>query len=178
MSQTDQARLNVPNPEVVTKTERRHFTAEYKQRVLLETDACNQRGEIGALLRREGLCSSHLDTWRRQRTRGVLQGLTPAKRGRKADPQAAENARLLREMERLKAQLERAELIIGVQKSFVTTQLTRDSERRTQMISTTEKLGPTLGLQTACDISQVARSSVYRASHSSCTLTFLDYQSD
>ena len=116
MSQTDQTRLNVPNPEVVVKAERRHFTAEYKQRILLEADACSKRGEIGALLRREGLYSSHLDTWRRQRTRGVLQGLTPVKRGRKADPRAAENARLLRETVRLKAQLERAELIIEVQK--------------------------------------------------------------
>lgn len=116
MSQTDQARLKVPNPEVIVKAERRHFTAEYKQSILQEADACTQRGEIGALLRREGLYSSHLDTWRRQRTRGGLQGLTPAKRGRKADPQAAENARLLRETVKLKAQLERAELIIEVQK--------------------------------------------------------------
>jgi len=116
MSHHDQTSVNVPNPEVIVKAERRHFTAEYKQRVLQEADACTQRGEIGALLRREGLYSSHLDTWRRQRTRGVLQGLTPAKRGRKADPQALENARLLRETVRLKAQLERAELIIEVQK--------------------------------------------------------------
>ena len=116
MSQTDQARLNVPNPEVVVKAERRHFTAEYKQRILQEADACTQRGEIGALLRREGLYSSHLDTWQRQRTRGALQGLTPVKRGRKADPHAAENGRLLRETVRLKAQLARAELIIEVQK--------------------------------------------------------------
>src|SRR5512141_982444 len=116
MSQTDQARLKVPNPEVIVKAERRRFTAEYKQSILQEADACIQRGDIGALLRREGLYSSHLDTWRRQRTRGGLQGLTPAKRGRKADPQAAENARLLRETVKLKAQLERAELIIEVQK--------------------------------------------------------------
>lgn len=116
MSQIDQARLTTPNPEVIVKAERRHFTAEYKQRILQEADACSERGDIGALLRREGLYSSHLDTWRRQRTRGGLHGLTPAKRGRKADPQAAENARLVRETVKLKAQLERAELIIEVQK--------------------------------------------------------------
>jgi transposase len=108
--------LNVPDPEVVVKAQRRHFSAEYKRRVLQEADACTQRGEVGALLRREGLYSSHLTTWRHQRQRGELQGLTPAKRGRKADPQAAENARLVRETERLKAQLARAELIIDVQK--------------------------------------------------------------
>ena len=107
---------DLPDPEVVVKPERRHFTAEYKRRVLQEADACTQRGQVGALLRREGLYASHLNMWRRQRARGELQGLTPAKRGRKADPQAAENARLQRETERLKAQLARAELIIEVQK--------------------------------------------------------------
>ena len=111
-----QPSLTVPDPEVVVKAQRRQFTAEYKRRILQEADACTQRGEVGALLRREGLYSSHLNTWRHQRARGELQGLTPAKRGRKADPQAAENARLLRETERLKAQLARAELIIDVQK--------------------------------------------------------------
>jgi transposase-like protein len=108
--------LNVPDPEVVVTAQRRHFSAEYKRRVLQEAEACTQRGEVGALLRREGLYSSHLTTWRHQRQRGELQGLTPAKRGRKADPQAAENARLVRETARLKAQLARAELIIDVQK--------------------------------------------------------------
>ena len=104
-----------PNPEVVAKPVRR-FTAEYKQRILQEADACVQSGELGALLRREGLYSSHLNTWRRQRDRGALQGLKPAKRGRKADPQAAKIAQLKRENERLKVKLERAELIIDVQK--------------------------------------------------------------
>ncbi len=110
------ATLTVPDPEVVVKAQRRQFSAEYKRRILQEADSCTQRGEVGALLRREGLYSSHLNTWRHQRARGELQGLTPAKRGRKVDPQAAENARLLRETERLKAQLARAELIIEVQK--------------------------------------------------------------
>jgi transposase-like protein len=73
---------------------------------------------VGILLRREGLYSSHLTTWRQQRERGELQGLTPAKRGRKANPHAAEIARLQRENERLKAQLARAELIIDVQKKL------------------------------------------------------------
>src|SRR5512143_731003 len=110
------AGLTVPDPEVVVKAQRRQFSAEYKRRILQEADSCTQRGEVGALLRREGLYSSHLNTWRHQRARGELQGLTPAKRGRKTDPQAAENARLLRETVRLKAQLARAELIIDVQK--------------------------------------------------------------
>jgi transposase len=106
----------VSDPEVVVKAQRRQFTAAYKHRILQEADACARPGDIGALLRREGLYSSHLNTWRHQRVRGEQQGLTPAKRGRKADPQAVENARLQRETERLKAQLARAELIIEVQK--------------------------------------------------------------
>ena len=118
-----QSILNRPDPEVVVKAQRRRFTADYKHRILQEADACTHSGEIGALLRREGLYSSHLTTWRRQRARGEQQGLTPAKRGRKADPQAVENARLVRETERLtapwpgwQAQLARAEFIIEVQK--------------------------------------------------------------
>jgi len=106
----------LPDPEVVVKADRRRFTAAYKHRILQEADAATQPGAIGALLRREGLYSSHLSTWRHQRTQGELLGLTPAKRGRQADPQAAEIVRLQRETERLTAQLTRAELIIEVQK--------------------------------------------------------------
>src|SRR3970040_3066644 len=93
----------LPDPEVVPKAERRRFSAEYKQRILQEAAACTQPGEVGALLRREGLYSSHLTTWRQQRHHGELHGLTPAQRGRKADLHAAEIARLQRENERLKA---------------------------------------------------------------------------
>ena len=107
-----------PDPEVVPKAKRRRFSAEYKQRILTEADACTKRGEIGALLRREGLYSSHLDKWRKQRDRGALAGLHGHKRGRKSDPQAAEIARLQRENEQLRSRLERAEHIIDVQKKL------------------------------------------------------------
>ena len=106
-----------PDPEVVPKAERRRFTAEYKLRILTEADACTQRGEIGALLRREGLYRSHLDKWREQRQAGALQALTPQKRGRKPDSQAAEIVRLRRENGRLQQRLQRAETIIEVQKN-------------------------------------------------------------
>jgi len=106
----------VPDPEVVPRAKRRQFSAEYKLRILTEADQCTRRGEIGALLRREGLYSSHLTTWRKQRDRGQLQGLTPQKRGRKPDPQATELARLQRENAQLRRRLEQAELIIDVQK--------------------------------------------------------------
>jgi transposase-like protein len=108
----------VPDPEVVAQAKRRRFTAEYKLRVLEEVEQCQEAGAIGALLRREGLYSSHLTSWRRQRAADQLQGLRPKKRGRKPDPQAAELARLQRENERLKARLEQAETIIEVQKKL------------------------------------------------------------
>ena len=105
-------------PEVLPKAERRRFSAEYKLRILVEADACTERGQIGALLRREGLYTSHLEKWRTQRKRGALQGLAPQKRGPKVDPQAAEIARLRRENERLQARLQQAETTIEVQKKL------------------------------------------------------------
>ena len=107
----------VPNPEVIVKPHPRHFTADYKQRILQEAEAC-PRGERGALLRREGLYSSHITNWRQQRADGEVQGLTPQKRGRKPDPQATEIAQLKRENENLKMQLQRAETIIDFQKKL------------------------------------------------------------
>ena len=98
---------------------RRRFSVEYKLRILAEADACSEPGQLGELLRREGLYSSHLTTWRRQRDEGVLAGLTPKRRGRKAKPKnplADENQQLRRENQRLREQLRQAELIIGVQK--------------------------------------------------------------
>jgi len=102
--------------EVVAKAKRRQYTAEYKLRILRELDISSGTGETGALLRREGLYSSHLTSWRRQREDGELEGLGPQKRGPKADPQAVELARLQRENERLRERLRKAELIIDVQK--------------------------------------------------------------
>ena len=115
-SQNDQKAARIPDPEVVPKAQRRQFTATYKRRILQEYEACTRLGEKGALLRREGLYSSHLTTWRRQRERGELAGLASRRRGPKPDPQAAEIARLQRENERLRKRLEQAELIIEVQK--------------------------------------------------------------
>jgi len=106
----------MPDPEVVPRAKRRQFSAEYKLGILDEADQCREPGQIGALLRREGLYSSHLSNWRRQQRQGQLQGLRSQKRGRKSDSEAAELKGLRRENERLRQQLERAELIIDVQK--------------------------------------------------------------
>ena len=109
----------LPGPEVPEKPIRRRFPAEYKARILAEADACTESGQLGALLRREGLYSSHLSTWRQQREAGMLAGLRPKRRGRKAKPKnplAAENERLQRENQRLTEKLRQAEAIIDVQK--------------------------------------------------------------
>jgi len=108
-----------PNPEVAEKPERRRFTAKYKLDILRQADACTEPGSLGALLRREGLYSSNLNTWRRQRDEGTLSALAPKQRGRKAvkpDPMALENERLRKENARLAKRLKQAELIIDVQK--------------------------------------------------------------
>ena len=109
----------VADSEVSEKARRRRFSAEYKLRVLREADVCSEPGEIGALLRREGLYSSHMGLWRRQRDDGTLQGLAPRKRGRKIkakNPLSKKVAELERENERLKRRLKQAETIIDVQK--------------------------------------------------------------
>jgi transposase-like protein len=107
------------DPEVPEKATRRRFTAEYKARIVREADACTEPGQIGALLRREGLYSSHLTEWRRLRDEGGLAGLSQ-KRGRKPkhDPQAIEYAKLRRENDRLAERLRKAELIIAAQKKI------------------------------------------------------------
>jgi len=106
----------MPKTEVVAKAKRKRFTAAEKLRILREVDACQGTGEVGALLRREGIYSSYLTTGRRQREAGQLDGLAPRKRGPKPDPQAIELAKLRRENARLQDRLERAEFIIDFQK--------------------------------------------------------------
>ena len=106
-----------PNPEVCEKAIRRRFTTEYKLSILRQADQCRNPGDLGVLLRREGLYSSHLTTWRRQRE----NGLEPKKRGRKPNPNHPlqdENTRLRKENVRLQKRLKRAELIIDIQKKI------------------------------------------------------------
>ena len=113
------ARPVVSEVEVLAKATRRRFSAEYKRKILRETDACTEPGAIGALLRREGLYSSHLTTWRAQRERGELTGLTPKKRGpapRPKNPLAGKIAALEREVTRQTARAERAEALVEIQK--------------------------------------------------------------
>lgn len=116
----DRGEHRLPDPEVLVRAQRRRFTASYKLRILQAVDACkDQPGAVGALLRREGLYSSHVTAWRQARDRGELNALAPRKRGRK--PTAVkrddkEVARLQRRLARLEARLRQAQKIIEIQK--------------------------------------------------------------
>jgi len=105
--------------EVVARARRRNFTNADKRRILKAADACTKPGEIGALMRREGVYSSSLSTWRRQREAAELGALAPQKRGPKADPARADAhilAQVTRERDRLRVELDKAHLVIEVQK--------------------------------------------------------------
>jgi len=104
-----------PDPELVERPQRRRFTAAYKINVLREADGLSQPGEIGALLRREGLYSSHLSTWRAQREAGSLEALARPRGRRPAEPLAAENAELRRRLTRSETELEQARRVIEAQ---------------------------------------------------------------
>jgi transposase-like protein len=113
------AALSGADTEVVAKPQRRRFTAEYKRRIVREADRCTTPGAIGALLRREGLYSSHLTTWRAARDRGELEALAPQPRGPKAplpDPRDKQLAEQARETAKWKKRAERAEALVEVQK--------------------------------------------------------------
>jgi transposase len=133
MHEMAKRRRNEPSTETSTETEtgsaepsrpqRRSFTPEFKMRILREADeavASGEPGALGALLRKEGVYSSNLATWRKERDAGVLAALTPKKRGRKAtvNPLAADVERLQREVDRLQKKLSTAEVVIDVQKKL------------------------------------------------------------
>jgi transposase-like protein len=120
--------------EVVAKAQRRRFTAAYKRRILQEAARCSQPGEVGALLRREGLYSSHLAAWRAARARGELAGEGAKRRGPKpqaAPPEAKRILQLERANRRLRARAERAEALVEVQKKL-SVLLQQDDESRTE----------------------------------------------
>lgn len=129
----------VVDPEVEPRAKRRSFTGEYKAKILAECDAATESGDIGRILRREGLYSSHLVEWRRLREAGALAGLTPKPVGRprkERNPLAAEVERLQRENERLRDKVRKAEIIMEAQKKLSEVLGTTESER-----SPSERLG-------------------------------------
>ncbi len=111
----------VPNPEVSEKASRRSYTAEYKRLILREAEVCKAQGQVGSLLRREGLYSSNLTAWRHQVEKGTLDALASKKRGPKAqklDPSVHRIAEQEKEIQKLRARLRKAELIIDAQKKI------------------------------------------------------------
>ena len=130
----------VPDPELVERASRRRFTAAYKLSIVREADACSKPGEIGALLRREGLYSSHLGKWREQRDQGALGALEPKPRGPRAPSvDAVENVKLRGELDRTQADLATARRVIEVQgnvsallEELLTKSATDIDERRRQ----------------------------------------------
>lgn len=107
--------VGLPDPELVERPLRRRFTAEYKLRILREAEACGRPGEIGALVRREGLYSAHLSKWRRQRDAGALEALGRPRGRKPADRRDLEMAELRRRAERAEAELAKARRVIEVQ---------------------------------------------------------------
>jgi transposase-like protein len=116
-----QMTVAVPDVQVAAKPRRRTYTAEYKRRILKEADTCATPGAVGALLRREGLYSSHLVMWRRARARGELTALSPKKRGRKptpVDPRDRKIAELERQLSEMTGRAQRAEALVDAQKNL------------------------------------------------------------
>ena len=112
-----------PEVQVAAKPKRRRFTAQYKRSIIEQADACSKTGELSALLRREGLYSSHLHTWRRAREQGELAALEPKKRGRKpkkVDPRDLKIVELAKELAKERAGRERAEALVEIQKKLTT----------------------------------------------------------
>jgi len=122
----------VPNPEVPERASRRSYTAEYKRLILKEAEVCKEQGQVGALLRREGLYFSNLTAWRHQVERGTLDALSSKKRGpkaRKPDPSVRRITEQEKEIQKLRVRLRKAELIIEVQKKIAEIfQLPRDQK--------------------------------------------------
>ncbi len=119
-SQTSTVPIAPPDPEVLARPVRRRFTKEYRLAILEEVDRCKKPGEIGAILRREGLFSSYLHAWRLERKESALAVMQAKKRGPKPTKNAHHEqvARLEREIQRLRAKLQQAETIIDIQKKL------------------------------------------------------------
>ena len=109
-------RVGVPDPELVERPKRRRFSAEYKLRIVREADACGRSGEVGELLRREGLYSSLLTEWRRARDAGSLEALAPRRRGpARQSTELVELAAVRRRLERSESDLRTARRVIEIQ---------------------------------------------------------------
>ena len=161
--------VRAPKPGVVATAKRRQFSASEKRRIVSAANACKKPGELGALLRQEGIYSSMLSSWRKQIARANEQALAPRQRGPKPDPARPERLRieqLERENARLERELQKAHLIIDVQKKNVG--LARDrtrsaAQRQRRVIEAFDTLRSGLDVATACQALGVPRAAIYRA---------------
>ncbi|MHB8510248.1 MAG: IS3 family transposase [Candidatus Dormibacteria bacterium] len=155
------------SPEVLERPRRRSFTAAYRMSILAEADGCRGDGDVGAMLRREGLYSSHLTEWRRQRELGLLRAVGPS-RGRKPKSSAVEkeNARLRQRLERVEKELETARKVVDIQKSLSALAGDVLRERRAEVDAVKREglrdLVPVVGTAAACDVVGVSRATHYR----------------
>jgi putative transposase len=150
---------------VVDKPSRRKFSVEYKLHILELADKCAEPGSLGRLLRQEGVYSSSLSKWRRQRAQGILRGLSSSKRGPKPaepNPLTSEVQRLQKENRRLSKKLQKAELLIEVQKKNFSTAGSGNT-RREQLMQAVETLAPTVGKKAVCAALGVSRATLYRS---------------
>ena len=155
-------------PPVNEKKIRRKFSAEYKLKILSEAEACKEPGQINALLQREGLYSSNLSAWRREREQGLQIALKPKKRGPKAVQPSALTRRIAtleKENQRLQLQLKNAELTINAQKEHIKAVLVKTKQTiapKEKIMSTALDLSDDVGKKAACDALQISRASLYR----------------
>ena len=163
-----------PDPEVTDKPKRRRFTVEYKLSLLKKADAYrHQPGKVGALLRREGVYSSTLSQWRRQREEGTLSALKPKRRGRKiqeVNPLAGRVTELEREVQQLHGKLRQAETIIDVQKKTLRARVSSDEspgELKQRMMTAAQELSRKVGVRAACEALEVSPATFYRRRQSS-----------
>ncbi|MGO9319343.1 MAG: IS3 family transposase [Solirubrobacteraceae bacterium] len=158
----------VPDPELVERPKRRRFSAEYKLGILREAEACTRPGEIGALLRREGLYSSILSEWRKQRDAGSLQALSRPRGRKRDDPRDAQIAGLRRRAERAEAELSKARRVIEVQGKRlcalgrVARAQGRQREHRAMIEQTVDELTPLVGTRPACRALGASHATIYR----------------
>jgi putative transposase len=161
------SREGVPDPELVEQAKRRSFTAEYRARILAEADACVP-GEVGELLRREGLYTSHLTCWRKQRKDGALRELGKPRGRKPADKRDAQIATLTRRAERAEAELQNARRVIEIQGNVFSAagrdarDRQRAEEHRAMIEATVEELSPLIGTRPACRALGASPATIHR----------------
>ncbi|MFZ0379067.1 MAG: IS3 family transposase [Solirubrobacteraceae bacterium] len=163
------APAGVPDPELVEQAKRRSFTAEYKAKILAKADACTRPGEVGELLRAEGLYTSHLTYWRKQRKDGALRELGKPRGRKPADKRDEKIAQLERKLERSETELAKMKRVVEIQGKRLSAagrdarSRQREQEHRAMIAATVEELTPIIGTRPACRALGASPATVYRS---------------